>query len=189
MTIRELVLKNRSYRRFDEKEPLSEELLKELVDLARLSPSAANLQPLRYVLSADSRKNARIFPCLAWAGYLKDWPGPSEGERPSGYIVMLGDTTVTRNFGCDSGIAAQSVMLGAVERGLGGCMIASIKKESLRTVLNISDQYEILLVLALGRPCESVTIESLRSEGDIRYWRDENGGHHVPKRSLDDVIL
>lgn len=189
MTIKELVLKNRSYRRFDENEPISAETLRELVDLGRLSPSAANLQPLRYVLSNDPQKNARIFPCLAWAGYLKDWPGPSEGERPSGYIVILGDTSVTRSFGCDHGIAAQSILLGAVERGLGGCMIASIKREALRQVLSIPQQYEILLVLALGRPKESVILEPLGPDGDIRYWRDENGGHHVPKRSLDGIIL
>jgi len=189
MTVRELVLKNRSYRRFYEKEALSGETLKELVDLARVSPSAANLQPLRYILSNDPLKNARIFPCLAWAGYLKDWPGPSEGERPSGYIVILGDTAVTPSFGCDHGIAAQSILLGAVERGLGGCMIASIKRENLREVLNIAKQYEILLVLALGRPRESVSLEPIGPEGDIRYWRDEDGGHHVPKRSLTEIIL
>ena len=189
MTVQELILKNRSYRRFEENEPLSEETLSQLVELARLSPSAANLQPLRYILSADPRKNARIFPCLAWAGYLKDWHGPAEGERPAGYIVILGDTAVTRSFGCDHGIAAQSILLGATERGLGGCMIASIKREALREALNIPQQYEILLVLALGRPRESVFLEPLGPEGDIRYWRDENGGHHVPKRSLTDIIL
>jgi len=189
MTLLELVMKNRSYRRFKENEPPSEETLRELVDLARLSPSAANLQPLRYVLSVDPRKNASIFPCLAWAGYLRDWSGPAEGERPSSYVVILGDTTVTRSFGCDHGIAAQSMMLGAVERGLGGCMIASIKREALRYALNIPQHYDILLVLALGRPSESVFLEAVGPEGDIRYWRDENGGHHVPKRPLADLIL
>jgi nitroreductase len=189
MTIRELVSKNRSYRRFYENEPLSEETLRELVELARLSPSAANLQPLRFILSTDSGKNARIFPCLAWAGYLKDWPGPSAGERPSAYIVILGDTSVARSFGCDHGIAAQSMMLGAAERGLGGCMIASIKREALRQALNISVRYEVLLVLALGRPSESVLLEPLGPDGNIRYWRDEQGVHHVPKRSLSELIL
>jgi len=189
MMFQELVLKNRSYRRFEENERISEETLKELVDLARLSPSAANLQPLRFILSADSGKNARIFPCLAWAGYLKDWPGPSEGERPSAYIVILGDTAVVRAFGCDHGIAAQSIMLGAAEWGLGGCMIASIKREALRQALSIPEHYEILLVLALGRPGESVVLEPLGPEGSIRYWRDEKGVHHVPKRPLADLIL
>jgi len=189
MTLRELVLKSRSYRRFDENESISEETLRELVDLARFSPSAANLQPLRFILSTDSEKNARIFSCLAWAGYLKDWPGPSEGERPSAYIVILGDTAVARSFGCDHGIAAQSILLGAVERGLGGCMIASIKREALRQTLSIPEQYEILLVLALGRPRETVVLEPLGPEGSIRYWRDEKDVHHVPKRSLSDLFL
>ncbi|OPY10908.1 MAG: Nitroreductase family protein [Syntrophus sp. PtaB.Bin001] len=96
---------------------------------------------------------------------------------------------MTRTFGCDHGIAAQSILLGAVERGLGGCMIASIKRESLRKVLNIPEKYEILLVLALGKPGESVFLENLGPDGDIRYWRDEKGGHHVPKRPLADLIL
>jgi len=189
MMFRELVLKNRSYRRFEENERISEETLKELVDLARLSPSAANLQPLRFILSADSDKNDRIFSCLAWAGYLNDWPGPSEGERPAAYIVILGDTSIVHSFGCDHGIAAQSILLGAVEKGLGGCMIASIKRAALRQSLNIPEQYEVLLVLALGRPREKVVIEPLGPDGCIRYWRDEEGVHHVPKRPLEELLL
>lgn len=188
--IRDLVLKNRSYRRFHQDEPVSLDVLTSLVDLARLSPSAANLQPLKYILSADPKKNASIFPCLAWAGYLKEWPGPEKGERPSAYIIILADKTISPSVACDHGIAAQSMLLGAVEKGLGGCIIASILKVELRKALQIPEQYEILLVLALGRPKETVKLESLSSpDGDIRYWRDSEGIHHVPKRSLDDLIL
>lgn len=187
--LKELVRKSRSFRRFEEDVPVDGETLRELVDLARFSPSGANLQPLKFVLSSDPERNARIFPRLAWAGYLKDWPGPPEGERPSAYIVILGDTSISKSFGCDHGIAAQSIMLGAAEQGLGGCMIGSVKRKELKEALDIPDRYEILLVLALGKPAEQVKIEALKAGGDIKYWRDEDGVHHVPKRNLDDLIL
>lgn len=189
MTLRDLVLKNRSYRRFYQEATIQLETLKELVDLARLSASASNRQPLKYLLSSDPQKNAVIFPHTRWAGFLKDWPGPSEGERPSAYIIILGDTEINKSFGCDHGIAAQSIMLGAAERGLGGCMIGSIDRPKLRAELNIPERYEILLILALGKPKETVVIDPLGHDGDFKYWRDKGGTHHVPKRALDDIIL
>ena len=187
--LRDLILNNRSYRRFDQKHRIDLDTLRQLVDLARHSPSGSNLQPLKYILSNEDEKNARIFSVLSWAGYLKEWPGPVESERPTAYIIILGDTTIRKSFGVDPGIAAQSIMLGAVERGLGGCIIASIDKEKLREYLQIADRYEILLALALGKPIEVVRLEEVGSDNDIKYWRDEYNVHHVPKRALDDIIL
>lgn len=187
--LKDLVCKSRSYRRFYQEERIEMETLRELVELARLSPSGANLQPLKYVLSNEPEKNARIFEHLAWAGYLKEWPGPDEGERPSGYIIMLGDTRVSKSFGCDHGIAAQSMLLGAAEKGLGGCMIGSVKRQELSQLLNLPDHFEILLVLALGKPKETVQIDPMPEDGSVKYWRDEQHVHHVPKRSINDLIL
>jgi nitroreductase len=187
--IRDLITSNRTFRRFHQEFEIRHETLRELVDLARLSASASNLQPLKYVLSCDSQRNTLIFPCLAWARYLKDWPGPSEGERPSGYIIILGDTKISQSFGCDHGIAAQSILLGARDRGLGGCMIDSIRRQQLRKALDVQSRYEILLVLALGKPKERVVIEAVGPNGDIKYWCDSEGIHHVPKRSLDEIII
>ena len=128
MTMKELVLKNRSYRRFHQNEKVSIETLKELVDLARLSATGGNMQPLKFIVSGDASRNALIFPQLGWAAYLKDWAGPGEGERPSAYIIILGDKRIKTSFGCDHGIVAQSMLLGAAEKGLGGCIIATIQK-------------------------------------------------------------
>jgi nitroreductase len=189
MEMKDMILRNRSYRRFHEDVAIDGDTLRELVDLARQSGSAANRQPLKYILSCDSEKNALIFPTLAWAGYIEDWPGPEEGERPTAYIVILGDKTITQSFGCDHGIAAQSILLGAIKKELGGCMIASIQRKQLRRALAIPDHFEILLVIALGKPAETVVLEDLGPDGDIKYWRDEQDVHHVPKRSLDEVIL
>jgi nitroreductase len=187
--LRDLVLKNRSYRRFKQDVPVSMETLRELVDLARNCASAANKQPLKYLLSCETAKNARIFDTLAWAAYLKDWAGPAEGERPSAYIVILHDTTISKNIYCDDGIAAQTILLGATEKGLGGCMIASIKKDQLREALSIPSQFEMPLVIALGKPAEKVLLEDRAPDADIKYWRDGEGLHHVPKRTLDEIIL
>lgn len=189
MTIKDLILKNRSCRRFHQEDTVKPGMLKEFIELARCSPSAANLQPLKYVLSCDSHKNALIFPHLAWAGYLKSWPGPIEGERPPAYIIILGDTEISKSFGCDHGIAAQSILLGAAEKGLQGCIIGSVNRKALQEVLKIPSRYEILLVLALGKPKETAILETVKTSGDIKYWRDEKDVHHVPKRSLEDIII
>jgi nitroreductase len=187
--IRDLVMKNRSYRRFFQDTPISLETLYQLVDLARLSPSARNAQPLRYILSCEPGKNALIFKHLGWAGYLKNWSGPVEGERPSGYILILGDTEISPNFGCDHGIAAQSILLGATEIGLGGCLISTVQRPALQEALKIPAKYEILLAIALGKPKETVILEPVGPSGDIQYWRDEVQTHHVPKRALEDLII
>ncbi len=186
--LKELIYKNRSYRRFYEDYKISIEELKELVDLARLSASGRNLQPLKYYLSADKETNDKVFSTLAWAGYLKDWNGPEEGERPSGYIVILGDTQLTKNYYCDHGIASQSILLGAVEKGLGGCIFASVQREKLTKLLSIDERFEILLVLAIGKPKEVVVIEGVKI-GNIKYYRDSGQVHHVPKRSLEEIIV
>jgi nitroreductase len=187
--LRELIRENRSYRRFFQDVSIETDTLRGLVDLGRLSASGKNRQPLKYILSNDVRKNALIFPHLRWAANLPDWAGPAEGERPSAYIVILSDRQISPSAGCDHCIAAQSIMLGAAEMGLGGCMIRGIARDDLRQALAVPERYAILLVLALGKPKEDVVIDAVGKDGDTRYWRDEDGVHHVPKRSLDEVIL
>src|SRR5208337_2844850 len=171
----ELVLKNRSYRRFYQKHCIDSKTLKDLVNLAGLSASGGNVQPLKYILSCDPKKNALIFPHLTLAAFLKDWPGPDDGERPSAYIVILGDREISQSFGCDHGIAAQTILLGATEKGLGGCIIGTIHKEKLRMSLEIPTRFEILLVLALGKPKETIVIERVDASGNTKYWRDDKG--------------
>jgi len=188
MNIKQLIEKTRSYRRFDGNHPVSKETLISLVDLARLSASAANRQPLKYILINDPEKRKIVYSCLAWAGYLTTWEGPDPGERPTAYIVILGDKEISDSFGIDHGIAAQSIMLGATSEGLGGCIIASIKKEKLRALLSVPAGIDILLVLALGKPTEKVVIETLENN-NVKYWRDDARVHHVPKRTLDEIIL
>ncbi|MFA6127450.1 MAG: nitroreductase family protein [Bacteroidales bacterium] len=184
--LKELVVKNRSYRRFDGKTPVTDEMMDSLVGLARLCPSSRNQQALKFMPINEAGQCEKLFPCLAWAGYLIDWPGPDIEEHPTGYIIILGDTTLGTKFDIDLGICAQTILMGAVEMNFGGCMIGSIKREQVKSLFDLPGQLEILLILALGRPVEKVVIEPI-IEGDIRYWRDLEQVHHVPKRSLEDI--
>lgn len=186
--IPELIRKSRSYRRFIEDYEVDTEALIKLINLARFCPSAANLQPLRYIVCNRRDYNEMIFPCTKWAGYLKDWKGPEEGERPSAYIFILGDLDHSKHHQIDAGIAAQTIMLATTEMGLGGCMLAAIDREKLRELLDVSKQYEILLALALGKPKEKVVVDNVNAKVGVKYWRDDKGVHHVPKRRLDDLI-
>ncbi len=186
---KDLVMRNRSYRRFYQNEPVAEETLKELVDLTRFSPSGINRQALRYVLCCDPEMNEQIFPLISFAPQFKDWDGPSEGDRPTAYIIILLDTEISKRTGCDHGISAQTILLGATEKGLGGCMHDSVKKPELMSVLNIPEKYQILLVVSLGKPKEKVVLETGSADNKISYWRDHEQTHHVPKRSLDEIII
>jgi nitroreductase len=188
MNLKELIVKTRTYRRFDESHKIDNKSLESFIELARLSPSGANKQPLKFLYYNSGETCGKIFPYLAWAGYLTDWPGPEKGERPTSYIIILGDKSISEIFGVDHGIAAHSILLGASDAGLGGCIIGSIKRDELADELSIPDNFEILLVLAIGKPVENVIIEDIKNN-DVKYWRDNNKNHHVPKRSLDELIV
>jgi nitroreductase len=188
-SFKDLVKENRSCRRFNNSHKIDIQTLKELVDLARHTASAANKQPLKYILSTDERKNEEIFSCLGWAAYLTEWKGPEKKEQPSAYIVVMGDRTVADKFWCDHGIAAQTILLGARDQGLAGCMFGSININKLKEFLNIEEHFEVKLVIALGKPAETIKIDDVNEEGDIKYFRDENQVHHVPKRKLSDLIV
>jgi nitroreductase len=188
MNLKELIFKTRTYRRFDESSVIDDATIESFIDLARLSASGANKQPLKYLYYNKPAECNKIFPYLAWAGYLTEWPGPEKGERPSAYIILLGDKSISEMFGVDHGIAAQSIMLGATDAGYGGCIIGSIKREGLSNELSIPEKYDILLVLALGKPVENVVIEDIKNS-DVKYWRDNDKVHHVPKRTLKELIL
>lgn len=191
--LKDLVEGNRSYRRFDESVPIPVSQLESWVDTARKVASSANRQPLKYALVADDAVRAQVFDACSWAAALPDWAGPAEGERPSAYIVILVDQSLSMNetFSArDEGIAAQTIMLLAREAGFGGCMISGIRREACARALGLdAAAYTPEVVLALGKPVETVVLETPPASGGIAYWRDDQQVHHVPKRTLDDVVI
>ena len=186
----DLVLKNRSYRRFDGQHKISMAELIDIASLSRIVPSSRNLQPIKLMLINSTHENNLVFSTLNWAAQLKEWKGPSESERPTAYILLLNDLEIGQNFPIDDGIIAQTLMLGAVEKGYGGCILSNINRPLLAKSLNIdSTKYTIDLVLALGKPSEEIILEKLSPTGSTHYYRDAQDIHHVPKRSLNDLIV
>ncbi|WP_310598705.1 nitroreductase family protein [Desulfobulbus sp.] len=191
--IEELVRRTRTVRRFVEQKPVETTLLRAWVDLARLGGSARNAQPLKYMIVTEETQRTRLFPLLGWAGYLSDWPGPGPGERPAAYIVCLLDTGLARGpeseAHFDLGIATQNLLLGAATHGVFGCRIGAFSADKVHRLLELEQRFKVLLVLALGYPAETVVVEEVGPDGDIRYWHDALGVHHVPKRSLTEVLV
>lgn len=186
----DLIKRTRTFRRFKQDRTINRPLLKELVNLARLGGSARNCQPWQYVIITETDDCEKIFPYLGWAGYLSDWKGPEPGERPSAYVLCilnrewLKGSDKEAHF--DLGIATQNLLLGAMDKGIGGCRIGAFSPK-LADILLLGEEQELSLVVALGHPAEEVVIETCK-EGDIKYWRDERGLHHVPKRELDEIL-
>ncbi|MFC1839002.1 nitroreductase family protein [Thermodesulfobacteriota bacterium] len=186
--IEELAKRTRSIRRFKE-DRIEKETLLYFVNIARFAASGANLQPLKYIISFEKKMNDTIFPFLKWAGYLRDWKGPEKGERPSAYIIVMGDKSISGSFGCDHGIATQNILLAASEIGLGCCIIGAVDRKGLSDILKIPEHYELLHVIAIGKPGEDIVVETMNRKDSVEYWRDEDGVHHVPKRALEDIII
>ena len=187
--LKDLVLKNRSYRRYDQSVRIEPETLWELIDLARVTPSASNLQALRFRPVWREADCAGVFATLGWAGQLKDWPGPEEGERPAAYILVLVVKSIAPARDTDVGIAAQTILLGAVERGLGGIMLGNVKRAQLLEAQGLDpERYALPLVIALGKPVEVIRLVEAR-DGDTHYYRDAEAVHYVPKRPLGELII
>lgn len=188
--LKDLVAQCRSYRRFYEEERISDEALLELIDLARMTASTANSQALKFMICNSPEVNEKVFGTLKWAAALPEWEGPKAGERPAAYILVLCDLSLGKNKLQDDGIVSQTIMLGAVEMGYGGCMLGNVQRSQLAQLLNIdTDRYSIDLVLALGKPKETVTVVPVGPDGSVRYYRDENQVHYVPKRSLEEILV
>ena len=187
LNIHDIIRKNRTYRRFDSSRKLDASFIKEVIANARIAQSAANLQPLRYIYVIDDDVAGKVYECLGWAGYLKDWKGPEEKERPVAYIIVLADSTNSKFAQVDSGLAIQNMNISAICKGVGSCIFGSIKRKKLKEILGIDDDYEILYVVAFGYPVENVSIVEVKDS--IKYYRDKSGNHYVPKRSLNEIIL
>lgn len=190
MDFLELVTGARTCRRFREAEGMPAGTLEWLVECARVTPCAGNAQALRFAAAESPEACAAVFPALKWAGMLTDWNGPEAGERPTGYLVILGEAgTRAKLNAIDAGIAAQTIQLAASSRDVGCCIFLSFDPRVLREVLGIPETLEPVLVLALGLQKEVRRVEPMGPDGSVRYWRDAQGVHHVPKRALDDLLI
>ena len=192
MEFKELVLKNRSYRGYDETHRMTREELVELIDYARLTPSAMNGQPFCYYLAWEKEEVDKIQPLTKWGAALPQMTLPHEGKCPTGFIVICQNKEVSENlqqYRTDLGIVTQTMCLGATAKGLGCCMIGNFNGITLRDALGIDEQYMPLLVVAVGKPDETIVIREIEKGESTKYYRDDEDVHYVPKRKLEDILL
>lgn len=186
MQVFEAITRRRSIRRFRQ-DSIPLETLKKLVDAARVAPSASNLQPLRYILVVDPDLRKRIFPTLMWAGYIAPRGNPPPGEEPTAYVIVLVNKDVAReDYQLDVGAAVENLVLTAIEEGIGSCWLGAIDRHRIREILDVSEDFEIESVIALGYPNEEPVTEPMKDS--VEYWKDESGRLHVPKRPLDEIL-
>jgi nitroreductase len=186
MSLYDLIVTRRSIRQFESR-PVSRDILSDIVNAGRLAPSAANRQPLEFIVVDEEGKKTQLFPCLKWAGYIAPEGNPKPGQEPQAYVVVLANTAIReKGFEWDSGAAIENIILAAWEKGVGSCWIISMEKERVKELLNVPDSHIVDSVIALGYPAETPVIEEM--EDSIKYWKDEQGCLHVPKRRLEDVI-
>ena len=190
--IKDLVIKNRSYRGYDESRRVTEEELREMVDCARLAASSVNIQPLKFYLAWEKEEVDRIQPLTGWAKGLPELTLPHEGMCPTAFVIICQDTDIYESlarFQKDVGIVAQTMLLAATEMGLGGCMIGSFSAGSVKKELGLAENLAPLLVVAIGKPAEKIVLTEAQPGESVKYYRDENDVHYVPKRQLDELIL
>lgn len=186
--LKNLLIADRSIRRFDASNKVGKQTLLDVVNLVRYCHSGRNLQPLAYRIVEQKEECDKVFPTLLWAGYYKDWDGPAVDERPTAYIIQCMDTRLTDNPMCDEGLQLQALTLGCASLGLGSCIIKAFNKAAVAEILQIPEHYDVRYVLAIGYPAEKAEIVEMR-EGDIKYYRDDNDTQCVPKRALKDIII
>jgi len=187
MSVYNIAQSRRSIRKFNQDKIENETLIK-YIDAARLAPSASNMQPIRYVIVNEDKNVKELFNFMSWAGYIKPEGNPKSGEEPTAYIVILADTNIRKTgYELDIGAAAQNIMLCAQEDGIGTCWLGAIDREKIKNMLSLEDNFVINTVIALGYPAEKPQTEL--ENGSTKYYKDQNGTLHVPKKGLEDVIF
>ena len=186
MSFYDLIISRRSIRQFESK-AIPQDVLRDVVNAGRLAPSAANRQPLEFIVVDEEGKKEEIFPCLKWAGYIAPEGNPKSGQEPQAYIAVIVNSAIReKGFEWDSGAAIENMILSAWEKGVGSCWIISMDKDRVKKSLGIPDSHKVDSMLALGYPAETPVVEDMTDS--IKYWKDETGRLHVPKRRLSDVI-
>lgn len=187
--LRELFISNRSIRRFDNSLRIDNDTLKSIIELVRYCASGRNIQPLKYVATVSASQCDEIFPNLAWAGYYKDWDGPSPDERPVAYIVQCLDRNITENPMCDEGLQLEAITLGATSLGLGACIIKSFNRKRIIEIMDIPENLDPSYIVAIGYPAEKAQVVEMNSVGDYKYFRNPDDIQCVPKRALSDILV
>jgi nitroreductase len=186
MTFYDLIISRRSIRQFSPR-PVGRAVLEKIVNAGRLAPSASNLQPLLFIAVDDEATRREVFSCARWAGYITPAGNPLPGHEPTAYIIPAVDLRVRRSgFDLDLGAAVENMILAAWSEGIGSCWIGALDVDGVRRAVGFPETHRLTCLLALGYPAETPVIEEFG--GSVKYWKDDAGVLHVPKKRLADVL-
>lgn len=188
MELMELLRTRRTYRRFRQ-EPVPDAVLTEMLEAARIASSAANRQPLKYLVVRDPEKVEMVFAETKWAGYLPPEEGtPKEGERPVLFVAVLADEEITSASAVsfDAGLAVSNMTLAAWNHGVGSCIIGACNRPKLSEYFGLPPKLVILDLVAFGYPSHTSACEEMT--GSVKYYLDEERNYHVPKRPLEEIV-
>jgi nitroreductase len=192
MNVYEATVTRRSIRRFKDK-PVPGEVLEKCVDAGRLAPSGRNHQVCEYIVVNDTQLLPEMFDCVG--GGVKLPPekgGPRPENTPKAYMIILinksweGDANRRKITLYDVGMAAENIILVALEEGIGACPVLMFNEDKLKQILDIPDGYDVALVIVMGYPDESPVTEVATGSIDLKL--DDQLVRHVPKRKLSDII-
>ena len=189
--LKDLVLKDRSYRGYHEERKVTRDELIDMVDMARLTASGGNKQPLKYYISTEQGEVEAILATTKWAAALPELHLPKPGTHPTAFVIILQDSDIQPNMQAamiDVGIAAQTITLAATEKGLGCLKIGIFNAQELSSLLQLPENLVPKLVIAVGEPAEHIELVTVCGTA-TNYYRDEKGTHYVPKRALEDILI
>ena len=184
----DLLRTRRTYRRFEQKD-ISQDIIDEILAAARLASSAANRQPLSYIVIRDKESVAEVFSHTKWAGALPPELGqPKENERPVLFIAVVENKDINSDCDTDAGLAIGNMTLAAWNRGVGSCMIGACNKPALSEMFGLTSRQVLHTVVAFGYPSHKSYIVDMEDAEQFKYYLDENKDYCVPKRKLTDVV-
>ena len=189
---KDLVKKSRSYRGYDASRKITREELLDLVDCSRFAPSSVNRQPFQYLLVYEQADLDKIQPLTGWARGLPQMKLPHPGKCPTAFIGICQNTDWDPDLNRylrDVGIVAQTMLLAAAEKDLGGIMIGNFSPKKLAETMDLPENIVPMLIVAFGKPDEDIVLTEAEAGESLNYYRDEQDTHYVPKRKLNDIIL
>lgn len=188
--LNELLIKARSCRSFVPNKQVAYDDIVKMINNARICSATRNSQPLKYKILHSESEVGEFMPITYWAKSL-GIKLPPDGHEPTAFIILFHDEEIVpfqSIYYKDVGICAEAITLTATELGLGSCMIGSFDAEKTKEIFSLRDSLMPVLCIALGYADETAIIEDAL-DGEIKYYRDENNVHHVPKRPLEEIIL
>ena len=186
MEFKELLAKRRTVRLYKQ-ESVSDEILANLVDAARVASCASNKQRLRYMVVRTPELVLETLKHTRWAGLVhpRRTPQPQETSPAAFIVITTTEDALSEQLCADAGAAVQSIEFAATDAGLGCCWLGAIDRDAIEALLQCG---KIVYLAAVGYPAETPRSVDISTAENCAYFLDEDGVLTVPKFRLQDIL-